>query len=63
MGGGAKSDHEAKTLYVYLLTSSILYKNTDYLGGGGGQMIYSPVLFIIGWAIAIVYKGDFLSSQ
>ena len=31
-GLGGKSDHGAKTLYVYLLRSSILYKNT--LGGG-----------------------------
>ena len=30
--GWAKSDHGAKTLYVYLLTSSILCKNTAYLG-------------------------------
>ena len=35
-----------KNVYVYLLTSSILYKSTAYLGG----MMYSSVLFIIGWA-------------
>ena len=33
--GGAKSDHGAKTFYVYLLTSIILCKNTDDFGGGG----------------------------
>ena len=27
-------DHGTNTLYVYLLTSSLLYKNTAYLGGG-----------------------------
>ena len=32
--------------YVYLRTSIILYKNTAYLGGG--EMMYSPVLFNIG---------------
>ena len=51
IGVGAKSDHGVETLYVYLLTSSILYKNTAYFGGGC-KMMYSPVLFIIGWAIA-----------
>ena len=42
----------AKILYVYLLTYSIVYKNTAYFGGGGGMM-YLPVLFIIGWGIAL----------
>ena len=49
-GGGQKVIMSEKTVYVYLLTSSILYRNTAYLGGGG--VMYSPVLFIIGWAIA-----------
>ena len=35
--GGAKSDHGAKTVYVYLLTSIILYKHTAYFGWGGGE--------------------------
>ena len=41
----AISYHGAKTVYVWLLTSSILYKNTAYFGGG--KMVYSSVLFII----------------
>ena len=49
IGGGAKSYHVAKTLYVYLLTYIILYKNTAYFWGG--VMMYTPILFIIGWAI------------
>ena len=31
--GGAKIDYGDKTLYVYLLTFSILYKNIAYFGG------------------------------
>ena len=49
-GGGEKSDNGAKTVCVYLLTYIILYKNTAYFGGE--KIIYSAVLFIIGWAIA-----------
>ena len=45
--GGGKTDHWVKTLYVYLLTSSILYKNNAYFGGG--EMVYSPAIFIIVW--------------
>ena len=48
--GGAKNDHGRKTFYVYLLTSIILYTNTAFFGGR--EMMYSPVLFIIGCAIA-----------
>ena len=45
--GEAKSDHVAKNFYVYLLASY-----TKILLTLAGQNDVSPVLFIIGWAIA-----------
>ena len=43
--GGGKIDHGAKTLYVYLLTSSILYKNTAYFEGGGQYDVFARTIY------------------
>ena len=47
-GRGAKSDHGAKTVYVYLLTYSILYKNTAYLGGGQNDVFARTIYYWVG---------------
>ena len=44
IGGGAKSDHGEKTVYVYLLTYSILYKNTAYFEVGLNY-VYAPTIY------------------
>ena len=45
----AKGDHGVNLKNVYLLTSIILYKKYCLLCGC--KTMYSPVSFIIGWAI------------
>ena len=44
LGGG--SEHWAKTLYVYLLISSILYKNTVYFGGN--DLFARTIYYLVG---------------
>ena len=48
LGGGR--DPEAKTLYVYLLTSSILYKKTAYFFflGGGNDAFARTIYYWVG---------------
>ena len=49
---GAKNDHGAKILYVIYQHLASYTKILLTLGGGVGKMMYSPILFIIGWEIA-----------
>ena len=52
--GAGEKCHGAKALYVYLLTYNILYKNAYW----GCKMMYSPILFIIGWKISTLPPGS-----
>ena len=46
--GGGGNNHGEKTFYVYLLASSILYKNTAYFGGWQNDCFARTIYYWVG---------------